>query len=178
MADLGKNGFEYTGYSEPFIVPPTITVTAGLLSGKDLGITGIVGSVDIDYTQWRNSGLFVTSNETDTGVTSFISKDLNIDTRMVGGGWTTVGKWIITDDDGVSYVTIDDISPVDPTIMDLPENEKGQYIVTVSGVIDVVQGKTFRVVARLLDVGDAVASRTYTEGERIVEPIVVSEIPV
>lgn len=165
--DLGKNGYQYTGYSEPFIVPEGITVTAtGPISGKDMGVNGITGAVAIEYSSFKNAGLYVRSYITDTAVTEFTSKDLNIDTRM-DDDFTTIGKWIISDDyeagvtdlDASNNVTIDAITY---------DNVTKLYTVEVSGAIDVIAGQAFRVLGRVLDLGDAV-SAGYTEGQHVSE---------
>lgn len=168
MSDIGKNGYSYTGYSEPFIVPPGQTVTeTGILSDKDIGVNGITGAVDVNYTEFKNSGLYIRSNVTVSGVTSFESKDLNFDTRMETGA----GSFIISDDykEGVvgmdmsNNVTVDDISY---------NNSTGIYTITVSGSINVISGKVYRVIARKIDTGDAVVpSGGFTEGQKVVIPV-------
>lgn len=170
MATLGKHGYNWTGYTEPFIAPVIISAT-GPLSGKDMGVNGITGAVAIEYTEFRNSGLYVRANADSTG-TSFTSKDLNIDTRM-DAGFTTVGKWIIsTDWDGVTTninsstnVTVDSVEY---------NNVTGVYTVTVNSSITVTEGTAYKVIGRVLDVG-SVVSVGYSAGDRVVEPYTPDE---
>ena len=75
MADLGKNGYSWTGYTEPFITSIAITNTDIL---KNLDFDGLgAGIVAIGKTEYRNAGLFVRSTDSLTG-TSFTTKDINI----------------------------------------------------------------------------------------------------
>ena len=154
MAVLQKIGYKQTGYSEPFIVPTGQSVTAALLSGQNWGVTGVNGAVPIEYTEYRNAGLFVTANATTSAVT--MTADVcNFHNSGYGG------KWVLTDDDGTTYFTVDGIV-----------YEDGVYTLTLSGSFDAVQGTSYRVVARQLDLGSATATKTYSAGERVVLPVV------
>ena len=102
MADLGKNGYQGTGYTEPFItsIPITLNTKLDSLDYDGLG----VGIVSIDNTEWKNSGLFL---RVDTGViagTTFTANFVNFDTRM-DTGFTGIGRFVITDGSNVATVT-------------------------------------------------------------------------
>lgn len=154
MADIGKNGYSYTGYTEPFIVPPGVTVAASQISTQNLGVTGVAGAVPIEYTTNKNSGLYVRSHVDGTGVTTFTSKDLNFDTRME----FTPDRFLITDGS--------DIRVVDLITYD---NVTEEYTVELSGAMDVVAGKAYNVIGKMVDVGTVSASVVYTEGQKVVE---------
>lgn len=154
MADLGKNGFGYTGYTEPFIVPTGITMTASQISTQDYGITGITGAVPIEYTIDKNAGLYVRSNEIKTG-TSFKSKDVNFDTRM--------------EFNKERYVVDFDGTPATISLIEY-DNVSGEYTITTNQSVTTEAGKTYKVVAKLVDVGTVSATVAYTEGQKVVEP--------
>ena len=161
MADIGKNGYQWTGYTEPFNSPSIVSNTTALSTVDYSGMgAGIVG---IENTQWKNSGLYVRPLETGN-LDTFISKDLNIDTRM-DTSFTDLGKFVIYDD--TDYVTVDAI---------VYNNVTGEYTITVSAAIDVVVGNTLRVVGRKVDVGSSVASADYIIGQKIVELYNPSEV--
>lgn len=161
MADIGKNGFGWTGHTEPFNTPILVS-SATALSSVDYSGMG-AGIVAIENTQWINSGLYVRPFETGN-LTSFVSKDLNIDTRM-DESFTDHGSFVLYD--GSTYVTVDGISY---------NNVTDEYTVTVSAAIDVVQGKALKVVGRKVDVGNTTASIEYEAGRKIVELYIPSEV--
>jgi hypothetical protein len=155
MADLGKHGHEGTGYTEPFIVPPGVTVAAAQISTQNLGVVGIVGVVPVEYSTNRNSGLFVTALTANGGAVTFTSKSLNFDTRMEFNKSRfaiTVGATTVTVD-GISYDNVTEI-----------------YTITCSSVVTTAIGKTYNVTGKLVDVGTVAASKSYTAGQKVVEP--------
>lgn len=168
MADIGKNGYSYTGHTEGFIVPPTYSVTTAALNTQNFGVNGINAAVPLEYSEWKNSGLYVCPNVTGSG-TTFTSTDTNLHTTM-DTTFNDVGKFIISDDyeagvtdlDASTNVTIDSITYTPPTYGDVPgypdqdDSEKGVYTFTCSGSVDTVAGKSFRILARKLDVGTSV----------------------
>jgi len=147
MADLGKNGYSWTGYTEPFIVPEGVTINNGSPLRN-------AGSIPIEKTEYRNSVLYARADETNTGNT-FISKDINFDTRSD----VNTDAWIL-DIDGTE-VTVTDVTY---------DNITGVYTVTVSSSVSVEDGKAYRVTKRNPDVAWTTASKTYTAGMRVVEP--------
>ncbi len=155
MSDLGKNGFEWSGYTEPFIVPTGVTVAATQISTQNLGVTGINGAVPIENTVNRNSGLYVRALNVVTAADNFLSKDVNFDTRME----FTSERFII--DVGGTLVSVETIEY---------DNATGNYTITLSGNVTTVVGKTYRVVGKLVDVGTVSASKIYTAGQKVVEP--------
>ena len=154
MSDLGKNGFEWTGYTEPFIVPTNITITASQISTQNLGITGINGAVPIEYTINKNSGLYVRAFNTITG-TSFLSKDINFDTKMEH----TSERFIINV--GGTLVSIDSV---------IYNNITEQYTISLSTSVTTIAGKSYKVIAKLVDISNISASKIYTAGEKVIEP--------
>lgn len=170
MAVLQKIGYKQTGYSEPFIVPAGETVAAALLSGQNFGITAINGAVPIEYTEYRNAGMYVRANANSAG-TTLTSNDCNFFNSGYGG------KWVLTDDDGTTYFTVDGMSydgAVYGDVVNYPDqdaSQKGVYTLTLSAAFTAVAGTAYRVVGRLLDLGDATATTTYAEGERVVLPV-------
>jgi len=154
MADIGKNGYSYTGYTEPFIVPPGVTVAASQISTQNLGVAGIVGVVPIEYSTNINAGLFVTALDSNGGAVTFTSKNLNFDTRME----FNASRYAITVD--ATTVTVDDISY---------DNVTEIYTVTCSGTVTTVAGTTYHVTGKLVDVGTVAASKVYTAGQKVVE---------
>ena len=153
MADLGKVGFEHSGYTEPFIVPEGITMAASQMSTQNYGITGIAGAVPIEYTTDKNAGLYVRALNV-VSSTTFLSKDINFDTRM--------------EFNKVRYVVDFDGTPV--KITDVSYNVvTGEYTITTSASITTEVGRTYKVVAKMVDVGTVSASSAYTEGMKVVE---------
>ena len=146
MADLGKNGYSWTGYTEPFIVPEGVTINNGSPLRN-------AGSIPIEKTEYRNSVLYVRVDETNTGNT-FISKDINFDTRSD----VNTNAWVLN------------INGTEVTVMDVTYNNvTGVYTVTVSSSVSVEDGKTYRVIKRNPDVGNSITSQTYTEGMKVIE---------
>ena len=151
MATLPKNGYSYTGYTEPFITPEDIT------SGDDLAKTGgydtisVDGALPIEYTEFRNSVMSMTINNDVTG-TTLTAGYVNFDTR----GSSDV--WVI--DIGGTQVTVTDVTY---------NNVTNDYTVEVSDSVTVLSGETYRVIGRVIDVGSITSSRDYVSGEKVVE---------
>ncbi len=154
MADLGKNGFEHSGYTEPFFVPVGVTLAASQISTQNMGVTGFVGAVPIEYTVDKNAGLYVRALGTVTG-TIFTSKDVNFDTRME----FTSERYIINV--GGTNASVETI---------VYDNVSETYTITVSDSITTVGGKVYAVIAKHVDVGTVSASVIYTAGQKVVEP--------
>jgi hypothetical protein len=156
MATVAKNGYSYTGYTEPFICPTGTTITSGAVLNPLPNPFGIVGAVDINFTEFRNSGLFVRSSITDTAVTSFTSKHIITDgqTRMDTGH----GVFVLDIDGDFCQIT----SVTYSVATEL-------YTYTVTGTPDVVAGKSYKVVARICDTGGATASKNYVGGNKVIE---------
>jgi hypothetical protein len=156
MTTVAKNGYSYTGYTEGFICPEGTTIAQGAVLNPLPNPFGIVGAVDINYTEFRNAGLFVRSAETASAVASFTSKHIITDgqTRMDTGH----GVFIL-DIDG-TFCEISDVTYSTAT---------GLYTYTITGAPDVVQGKSYKVVARICDTGGATASKAYAAGDHVTE---------
>jgi hypothetical protein len=149
MADLGKNGYSWTGYTEPFITSIAITNTDIL---KNLDFDGLgAGIVAIEKTEFRNAGLFVRSADSLTG-TSFTTKDINIDTRSAANVWVL--------NVGATNTKITDIAYDVPTEL---------YTVTVADSVTVVAGSTYAIVGRAIDVGDTTAKQDYEIDDKVTE---------
>lgn len=187
MADIGKNGYSYTGHTEGFIVPPTYAVTTAALSTQNFGVNGINAAVPIEYSEWRNSGLYVVPTGSGTG-NAFTSTDTNLHVNAArdatGTLFADTGKFIISDDLGEvgtetldlsNNVTIESITWQGCTYGDVPgypdqdDSQKGQYTFTLSGSVTFTKGVPFRIVARKLDVGTSTGVVTI-EGLRCVVP--------
>jgi hypothetical protein len=147
MADLGKNGYSWSGYTEPFFVPEGVTINDGTPLRN-------VSTIPIELTEYRNSVLYVRSDMTASGVTTFMSKDINFDTR------SDVNKdaWIL------------DVNGVEATVSNVSyDNLTGLYTITTNAMLSVEDGKVYRVIKRNVDVGETSASKTYLSGEKVVE---------
>ncbi len=155
MTDLGKNGYSWTGYTEPFIVPAGVTITAVQISTQNLGVTGLLGAVPIEYTVNRNSGLYVRALNTTSTSVSFFSKDINFDTRME----YTSERFVINVDG--------EIVIVETVVYD---NVTEKYTITLSATVDAEAGKAYRVIAKMVDVGTVHATAVYTAGQKVIEP--------
>lgn len=163
MATVAKNGYSYTGYTESFIAPEDITTGAALakVGGYDNAddtpaAIGHAGAMLIEYTEFRNAGLFVRSlDDVAGGADNFTTKDINFDgqTRMDTGH----GEFLIRDD-------VDDYFTVDSVILDAGT---GIYTVTLNDTVTLTAGKSYKVVARIPDVSTAVADRDYVAGELV-----------
>lgn len=155
MADIGKNGYSYTGYTEPFILPEGATIaSAALLTAiVPVQFAGIVGGLPIENTEYKNAGLFVSPASTVTG-TSFTANYINFDNRMDTGH----GVWIL--DIGGTYVTVDSVTY---------DNSTQLYTIGVSASVTVTLGESYRVVGRIPDTGAASASQSYTAGDKVLE---------
>jgi hypothetical protein len=158
MADIGKRGYQYTGYTEPFITP--IEVTSGLkLDAVDYSGFG-AGVVAIGNTEYRNAGLFLRVATGVTAGTSFTASDVNFDYRM-DAGFVGLGKWVISD--GSATAVVSKVSYNNVTQL---------YTITVGSNLTVVAGQGCPVVGRRPDVGAAAviaASKTYAAGEKVQE---------
>jgi hypothetical protein len=156
MATVAKNGYSYTGYTEPFICPTGLTITSGQVLNPLPNPFGIVGAVDINFTEFRNAGLFVRSSITDTTVTTFTSKHIVTDgqTRMDTGH----GVFVLDIDGDFCQITAVTYSVATEL-----------YTYTVTGTPDVVTGKAYKVVARVCDTGGATASKNYVAGQKVIE---------
>lgn len=151
MADLGKNGYSWSGYTEPFIVPDGMTLNNGTALDS-------LGAIPIEKTEYRNSMLYFRALETITSNTIH-SKDMNFDTRSD----VNTDTWVL------------DIDGTEVRVMDVSYNNvEGYYIIFLSGNVQVDAGKAYRVTKRFPDVGNTVASRTYQSGERVAELYVAS----
>jgi hypothetical protein len=149
MADLGKNGYSWTGYTEPFFTSLVIADTNIL---KNLDFDGLgAGIVAIGKTEYRNAGLFVRSADSLTG-TSFTTKDINIDTR------SAVNVWVLAI--GATNTKVLDI------VYDVPTE---LYTVTVADSVTVVAGSTYAIVGRVIDVGDTTAKQDYEIDDKVTE---------
>jgi len=151
MATLEKNGYSYTGYTEPFFTPDTITSGDVLAKIGGYDTMSITGAVDISLTEFRNAGLFVRFDTSLTG-TTHTSGDINFDTNKGGDIW-------VIEVDG-TQVTVSDVQY---------DNVNGVYNVELSGSVTVVATKPYMVVGRVVDVGDITASRDYAIGEKVLE---------
>jgi hypothetical protein len=169
MALLDRNGYKYTGYTEPFITSIPVALGTDLTTPDYDGMgTGIVA---IENTEFRNSGLYLRTF-TETATTDTIqSRDCNFNLRQ--DSTFDVGKFVITD--GTTYATVDAITytaPIYGDVVDYPnqdDSEKGVYTLTLSVALDIIKGNAYRVVGRMPVVGSETASRDYTAGERIQE---------
>jgi hypothetical protein len=157
-----------------------VTAGSGYYDGETVTIDGGNGDATIDivdaalpattipieYSEFRNAGLYVRSYMTSADTATFTSKDLNFDTRM-DDGFADKGKFLITDDDGATFVTIDSITY---------DNVTGLYTVTPSANVAVEAGKSYRVVARKPDVGISTGD-ALTAGQKCVRVYLPSELP-
>lgn len=149
MADLGKNGYSWSGNTEPFITSIVISNTNVL---KNLDYDGLgAGIVAIENTEFKNAGLFVRSQDSLTG-TSFTTKDINFDARSAANVWVL--------DIGGTHTKVSSV------VYDVPT---GLYTVTVADSVTVVAGTTYRVSGRAVDVGDTTAKQDYQIGDKVYE---------
>ena len=158
MTTVLKNGYSYTGYTEPFICPvdTTIASAAGLTPLPNP--FGITGAVDINYTEFRNAGLFVRSAETAGGVVSFTSKHIVTDGGTNMDSLTGTGVFIL--DIGGVFCQISKVKYSVATEL---------YSYTITGTPDVVAGQAYKVVARICDTNAAVATKDYVAGDKVLE---------
>lgn len=156
MADLGKNGYSWTGYTEPFIVPTGVTITsaASLSTAIGANVGAILTSIPIENTEHRNNMMYVRSLITSATTTTFTTKDINFDTRSN----VNANTWILNI--AGAYVTVTSVT------YDVPTET---YTIVVSASVDVVIGTAYRVVGRVVDVGASVASQNYVAGDKVVE---------
>ena len=156
MTVVAKNGYSYTGYTEPFICPEGTTISnSATLAPLPNPFTGVTGAVDINYTEFRKAGLFVRFVSTGAN-TIHTTKDINFDgqARMDTGH----GKFVVQV--GATFATVDDV------VYDVAT---GLYTVTLSTSVTVVAGDTYKVVARVPDTNAATASQAYAAGEKVLE---------
>lgn len=156
MTLVPKNGYSYTGYTEPFIVPTgTSIANSAVLAPLPNPFTGVTGAVDINFTEFRNAGLFVRFLSTGASLTH-TTKDINFDgqARMQAGH----GKFVV-EVAGV-FATVDDV--VYDVVTEL-------YTVTLSAAINPVIGTPYKVVARVPDTNGATATKAYAAGEKVIE---------
>ena len=158
MADVPKNGYSYTGYTEPFICPVDATIAGGALLTAIVPVqfADVVGAVPIEYTEFRNAGLFVRSAETANTVATFTTRQINFDgqSRMqtghgifildIGGVFCEVG--------GVTYDVATEL-----------------YTIEVTNTPNVVEGTPYKVVGRIPDTGgaSAPAGAGYIAGDKV-----------
>ena len=157
MADLGKNGYQWTGYTEPFITPEAISSGAALAKAGGYDTMTINGAVPIEYTEFRNAGLYTRVLAVNSG-TEFTTKDINFDTRM-DTAFSYIGRFVITDGTTtavVSDVTYDDVND--------------WYVVTTATSLTLVASQGCKVVGRIVDVGAVTASQDYNIGDNVHEP--------
>ena len=167
MTDVPKNGYSYTGYTEPFIAPEPIALNAplakvnGYLNNDDPQVQiGITGAVPIENTEFRNAGLFIRVFEVVDG-TTITTKDINFDGQLRMD--TGHGIFIIRDDN-LGYQQVTDM---------FYNSETGLYTVTVTSTSNMVAGGSYKVAARIPDLGTGnTASRAYDAGELVVEPYI------
>jgi len=146
MADLGKNGYSWTGYTEPFIIPEGVTLSSGARLDS-------ISPIPIEKTEYKNSILYVRSNEDKSG-TDFTSKDLNFDTR------SDVNKnaWIL------------DVNGTETIVSDVSyDNASKLYTIVVDTSVVVESGKAYRVIKRNIDVGNTLSTKSYTVGMKVTE---------
>lgn len=160
MTLVAKNGYSYTGYTEPFICPTGTTIANGaaLTVLVPQPFVGVTGGVPIEFTEFRNAGLFVRSAETTGTVASFTTKAINFD----GQSRMDTGHGIfILDIDG-TFCEVDDVTYDIVT---------GLFTVTVTNTPDVVAGTSYKVVGRIPDTGGMTAtpSAGYAAGEKVIE---------
>ena len=160
MTDLGKNGYKWTGYTEPFFTSIVLT-TPTLLNSFDYDGMG-AGIVAIENTEYRNAGLYVRALTGGVDITEFTSANMNFDDKKDA---LNTSLWVLeigTD----NFVTVDLIESDVDTSETIP---KIIYTITVSGVSTVVAGQAYRVVGRQVDVGTVSTSRTYAIDEKVLE---------
>ena len=162
MADLGKNGYEWSGYTEPFFVPTGVTLTSGASIGTNLVQFGaIAGSIELEYTEHRNMVLWCTAKESVTGLsflTSFCNFDVNKELAL------NEGRWVLMV--GATPVTVDAVVQKVDTTNTIPALE---WTLTVSASVTVVAGTKYGVVGRVIDGHTILTSKTYTEGKKVLE---------
>jgi hypothetical protein len=112
--------------------------------------------VDINYTEFRNAGLFVRSAETKGSAVFFTTKDINFD----GQYRMQAGHGIFVLDIGGDFC---EVSAVKYSVA------TGLYSVTVTNTPDVVAGTPYKVVARIPDTNAATASKNYVAGNKVIE---------
>lgn len=166
MTLVPKNGYSYTGYTEPFIASEAISATdplikvGGYLNNDDTPVAiGIDGAVPIENTEWRNAGLFVRVIEIVDG-TTLKTKDINFDAhyRMDTGH----GVFIIRDD-------VDAYQKVNSVVYD---NANGEYTVTVDDTTNMTAYKSYKVAARVPDLNSGavvLATKDYAAGDLVIE---------
>jgi len=151
MADLGKNGYQWTGYTEPFILTDTILQGEPLSKVGGWGIITIDGGVPIENTEYKNSGLWVSVNTIDSS-NVFTSKQINFDAKI------SSGRFIITD--GVSQSAVSGV---------VYNNVTQEYTVTTETPLTLIEGRSYTVIGRVVDVSDIIASKDYEVGDVIYE---------
>jgi hypothetical protein len=166
MADLGKNGYNWTGYTEPFVLTEPISQGEPLAKVGGWGSITVDGGVTIEETEFKNSGLFVRVHSI-TSTTVFISKSINFDVRK-DPTYNSTGRFVITD--GVDQATVDSV---------VYDNVTKEYTVTLLTPLTLTLHKGYRVIGRVVDVGDLVATRDYEVGDVIYEasPTIGGETP-
>jgi hypothetical protein len=158
MAIVPKNGYSYTGYTEPFICPTGATIANGAALSviAPVQFVGVVGAVPLEFTEFKNAGLYVYASETASAVASFASKTVNFD----GQARMDTGHGIFVLDIGGVFCEVSDVT------YDVSTN---LYTVFVTNTPDVVSGEAYRVVGRIPDTNSAVASQDYVAGEKVIE---------
>ena len=167
MADIGKNGYQWTGYTEPFITSVQV-VSGTALDSVDYDGYGN-GIVAIENTEWKNSGLYLISATGVTAGTTFTARFINFDYKM-DDSFTGIGQFVITD--GVDVAAITSIEYVNSTFGSSHLNSPGIYNITVDSALTIAENQQCRVIARKPDIGGAAAitaSKTYQIGDRIQE---------
>ena len=178
MANIGKNGYSYTGYSEPFVTSVNIA-SATALNTVDYDGLG-AGIVAIENSEFRNAGLYARTYSNGT-VSTVKCRDCNFHNRM-DESFTDFGQFVITDATESAYVTVDAIdykAAVYGDVVDYPEadaSEKGVYTLTLSAGLEVTPGMALRVVGRKPDFGSTVGGKDWVAGEVVTNVYNPSEV--
>jgi len=166
MTLVPKNGYSYTGYTEPFVTTEAIgastplTKVAGYLNNDDTPVAiGVDGAVPIENTEFRNAGLFLRVITIVDG-THIETDDINFDAqaRMQAGH----GVFLIRDDTN-AYQSVTDVvfSPA-----------TGIYTVTIASTANLTAYKSYKVAARVPDLGGASTAlgQTFAVGDVVTVP--------
>lgn len=156
MADIGKSGYNWTGYTEPFILTEPIAQGEPLAKVGGWGSITIDGGVPIEKTEFKNSTLFVNVHSI-TSPTEFISKNITFDSRK-DPAYNPLGRFIITD--GVDQAIVSGV---------VYNDVADEYTITTSAPLSLVAGRGYKVIGRVVDVGDVVASQDLEVGDVIFE---------
>lgn len=173
MATLPKNGYKWSGYTEPFIADTIITgVLASNASlvfdgANDDAANTVADAMRIENTVDKNQVTYITLSE-DVSNTDTVLKTLN-DTQLVRVG--DILEYLDGATVRLAEVTAVDALVVDTTVLGV-KRTKTEYSVTVTPAMtlttDILAGSELRTTGKTLDIGlGTLGADTKQVGERV-----------